>query len=62
MAVSGPSTGTYADGTSLSGRWGGRFYGNGNGNEMPESVAGTFGAVSADDSRGLLGAFGAYRQ
>ena len=57
----GGSTGTYADGTLLSGQWGGRFFGNGDGTSAPGSVAGTFGATSGDDSRGLIGAFGAHR-
>ena len=57
----GGSTGTYADGTLLSGQWGGRFFGNGDGNSAPGSVAGTFGATNAGGSRGLIGAFGAHR-
>ena len=57
----GTSTGTYSDGRALSGQWGGQFYGNGDGSTQPGSVAGTFGAVSADDSRGLIGAFGAHK-
>ena len=58
----GTSTGTYSDSTALSGQWGGQFYGNGDGSTQPGSVAGTFGAVSADDSRGLIGAFGAHKE
>ena len=56
----GTSTGSYHDGTPLSGRWGGRFYGNTESDGKPGSVAGTFGSVS--DDRGLIGAFGAHRQ
>ena len=58
----GSSKARAPDGTALSGQWGGQFYGNGDGSTQPGSVAGTFGAVSADDSRGLIGAFGAHKQ
>ena len=54
----GTTTGNFHDGTSLSGRWGGRFYGNAESDGKPGSVAGTFGSVS--DDRGLVGAFGAH--
>ena len=57
----GDTSGTY-DSTALSGQWGGRFYGNGDGSSAPGSVAGTFGAATADGSQGLQGAFGAPRQ
>ena len=53
----GTTTGSFHDGTPLSGRWAGRFYGNAESDGMPGSVAGTFG--SASDDRGLIGAFGA---
>jgi hypothetical protein len=53
----GTTTGNFHDGTPLSGRWGGRFYGNAESDGKPGSVAGTFGSVS--DDRGLIGAFGA---
>ena len=56
----GETSGTY-DGSAFSGRWGGRFYGNGDGSFSPGSVAGTFGAATADGSRVLQGAFGAGR-
>ena len=60
---SGATTGSFEDGrTTLSGRWGGRFYGNANGGGAPGAVAGTFGAASVDDARGLIGAFGAHRE
>ena len=58
----GTSTGSHHDGTPLSGRWGGRFYGNAESDGKPGSVAGTFGAAGADDDRGMIGAFGAHRQ
>lgn len=47
----------------LSGRWGGRFYGNGgSATDHPGSVAGTFGASNPDQSEVVFGAFGAHRQ
>ena len=58
----GAATGTFEDSTALSGRWGGRFYGNGNAGGVPRSVAGTFGAASADETRGFIGGFGAERR
>lgn len=58
----GATTGAFGDGTALSGRWGGRFYGNGTTGEAPGSVAGTFGAASADDTRGFIGGFGAEKR
>ena len=58
----GAATGTFEDGTALSGRWGGRFYGNGNAGGVPGSVAGTFGAASADETRGFIGGFGARKK
>ena len=54
----GTTTGNFHDGTPLSGRWGGRFYGNAESDGKPGSVAGTFGSVN--DNRGLIGAFGAH--
>ena len=54
----GTTTGNFHDGTPLSGRWGGRFYGNAESHGKPGSVAGTFGSVN--DDRGLIGAFGAH--
>ena len=58
----GATTGTFYDDTELSGRWGGQFFGNNESDGKPGSVAGTFGAVSVDEDRGLLGAFGAPKQ
>ena len=55
----GTTTGSFHDGIPLSGRWGGRFYGNAEPDGKPGAVAGTFGSVN--DDRGLLGAFGAPR-
>lgn len=54
----GTTTGISHDGIPLSGRWGGRFYGNAEPGGKPGSVAGTFGSVN--DDRGLIGAFGAH--
>lgn len=44
------------------GNWGGQFYGNGDGNTQPGSVAGTFGGSSTDDAVNFVGAFGAHKQ
>ena len=50
-------------GTDLAGKWGGKFYGSGaSATDQPGSVAGTFGAKSADDLQAITGAFGAYKQ
>ena len=50
-------------GTGLAGKWGGRFYSNGaSATDHPGSVAGTFGAKTADDLQAITGAFGAYKQ
>ena len=50
-------------GTGLAGKWGGKFYGNGaSATDHPGSVAGTFGAKTADDLLAITGAFGAYKQ
>ena len=58
---SGATSATYGDG-EFTGRWGGRFYGNGaTANDKPGSVAGTFGAAD-DDDRSFIGVFGAHRQ
>ena len=56
----GITTGNFQDSTPLSGRWGGRYYGTAETDGKPGSVAGTFG--SANDDRGLIGAFGAHRR
>jgi len=55
---------TYQDAT---GRWGGKFFGNGGTGDQPGSVAGTFGAEIGPPTGyagtvNLLGSFGAYRQ
>ena len=51
------------DGNSLTGKWGGQFYGNGElATDPPSSVAGTFGAATADGGESLVGAFGAHKQ
>ena len=50
-------------GNALTGKWGGRFYSNGaSATDHPGSVAGTFGAKTADDLLAITGAFGAYKQ
>lgn len=50
-------------GDGLTGKWGGRFFGNGeSATDHPGSVAGTFGAKTADDLQAITGAFGAYKQ
>lgn len=52
-----------ASGDGLTGNWGGRFFGNGaNATDHPGSVAGIFGAKTADDLQAIIGAFGAYKQ
>ncbi len=61
-----PSGGNFygdTSGVGLTGKWGGKFYGNGaSATDHPGSVAGTFGAKTADDLQAITGAFGAYRQ
>ena len=58
-----------ADSRSVTGKWGGQFFGNGESDGKPGSVAGTFGAHSTDfpDVVGgvglsVVGAFGAHKQ
>ncbi len=46
----------------LTGKWGGRFYGNGAAGDHPGSVAGTFGAATADGGESFVGVYGARRQ
>ena len=47
-------------GRTLTGKWGAQFYGNGDAaTHRPGSVAGTFGAASADGRETFLGAFSA---
>lgn len=49
-------------GNGLAGEWGGQFYSNGaNATDHPGSAAGTFGAKTADDLEGLVGAFATYK-
>ena len=56
-------TGMTHDGSTFTGKWGGQFYGNGTAiTDPPGSVAGTFGAATADGNESLLGVFGAYRE
>ncbi len=45
----------------LTGKWGGRFYGNGAAGAHPGSVAGTFGGATADGSQSYVGIYGAFR-
>ena len=47
---------------SYTGHWGGQFFGNGETDGRPGSVAGTFGGHSTDDAVNFIGAFGAYKQ
>ena len=49
-------------GDGLAGKWGGKFYSNGAGPpDHPGSVAGTFGAKTADDLQAIVGAFAAHK-
>ncbi len=49
-----------ADGDSLTGKWGGQFYGNGQTpQDQPSAVAGTFGAT--DRQKTVVGSYGARR-
>ena len=57
----GDTSATFA-GDTFAGKWGGQFYSNGESDGKPGSVAGTFGAGTADRSKGFLGAFGAHKQ
>ena len=50
------------DERSYTGHWGGQFYGNGEADGRPGSVAGTFGGHSADDAVNFVGAFGAHKR
>ena len=57
------TSGMTSDGATLAGSWGGRFYGNGaSATDHPGSLAGTFGAKTADDLQAIVGTFGAYKQ
>ena len=50
------------DERSYAGHWGGQFFGNGETDGKPGSVAGTFGGSSTDDSVNFVGAFGAHKE
>ena len=53
---------TGADGERrYTGHWGGQFFGNGQADGRPGSVAGTFGGHSTDDAVSFVGAFGAHK-
>ena len=56
-AVSGSDTGRVYEG-----QWGGQFYGNGEADGKPGSVAGTFGGGSMDNAVNFVGFFGAHKQ
>ena len=58
----GNTSRTSSDGDIYTGKWGGQFYGNGELDGKPGSVAGTFGAATMSGDQSLLGAFGAYKQ
>lgn len=47
---------------TYTGHWGGQFFGNGESDGRPGSVAGTFGGHSMDDAVNFVGAFGAHKQ
>ena len=50
------------DERSYTGRWGGQFFGNGESDDRPGSVAGTFGGHSSDDAVNFVGVFGGHKQ
>ncbi len=50
------------DQRSYTGHWGGQFFGNGQADGRPGSVAGTFGGHSTDEAVSFVGAFGAHKQ
>ena len=55
----GDTSTTGAD-SAFTGKWGGQFYGNGDAaSDHPGSVAGTFGAATADGGESFVGAYGA---
>ena len=49
------------DERSYTGHWGGQFFGNGEADGRPGSVAGTFGGHSIDNAVNFVGAFGAHK-
>ena len=56
-------TSTSGTDSAFTGKWGGRFYGNGAAaGAHPGSVAGTFGAAAADGGESIVGAYHARRQ
>ena len=58
----GDTSGVTGDGVALSGKWGGKFFGNrADPADHPGSAAGTFGANTADNLQSIIGAFGAKR-
>ncbi len=58
----GDTSGETGAGVALSGKWGGKFFGNhSDPTDHPGSVAGTFRANTADNLQSLLGVFGAKR-
>ena len=50
------------DERSYTGHWGGQFFGNGETDGKPGSVAGTFGGHSTDNVINFVGAFGAHKR
>jgi len=49
-----------ADGDSMTGKWGGQFYGDGaNPTDAPEAVAGTFGAANEAGDKVIIGTYAA---
>ena len=56
---SGNTRGTTPKGVNGEGKWGGQFFGNGDG--APEGVAGTFGFTTSNGEESVLGVFGASR-
>ena len=56
---SGDTRGTTPKGVDGEGKWGGQFFGNGDG--APKGVAGTFGFTTSNGEESVLGVFGASR-
>ena len=56
------AVGGFDDERTYEGQWGGQFFGNGESDGKPGSVAGTFGGHSTDDAASFVGTFGAHRQ
>ena len=57
----GDVSGTTDGGAALSGKWGGKFFGNRTSSTHPDSAAGTFGANTSDGLLSIVGSFGAKR-